>query len=77
MRYHTKRFLLLASLLVVFTALWAQDEKADEKPNQLTIDAQLMSRGEVRRGGLDHRRTVDVAWGSKTGRLAQFHGRER
>ena len=52
MRYHTKRFLLLASLLVVFTALWAQDEKADEKPNQLAIDAQLMSRGEVRRGGL-------------------------
>lgn len=52
MRYHTKRLLLLTSLLVVFTGIWAQDEKVDEKPNQLTIDAQLMSRGEVRRGGL-------------------------
>lgn len=52
MSQHIYKFLLSASLLMAFSSLWAQEEKEQEKPNQLTIDAQLMSRGEIRRGGM-------------------------
>ena len=52
MRYYSIRFILSASLLMVFSGIWAQEENEDKSINQLTIDAQLMSRGEIRRGGL-------------------------
>ena len=52
MAYHTLRFLLTALLLMAFSMMWAQEEKDDEKSNQLTIDAQLMTRGEIRVGGM-------------------------
>ena len=52
MSHHIIRILLSAWLLMPFSDLWAQEEKEPEKPNQLTIDAQLMSRGEIRRGGM-------------------------
>ena len=52
MSQHIYKFLLSASLLMAFSSLWAQEEKEQEKPNQFTIDAQLMSRGEIRRGGM-------------------------
>ena len=51
MRFLTIRILLSATLTMVTSASWAQEEKEDEKTNQLTIDANLMSRGEFRKGG--------------------------
>ncbi len=52
MRYQTIRILLSAMLIMAASAAWAQEEKEEEKDNQLTIDAQVMSRGEIRKGGL-------------------------
>ena len=51
MKYQATRLFLSASLLMIASAAWAQEE-TDEKTHQLTIDAQLMSRGEIRQGGL-------------------------
>ena len=48
----TLRFLLSAMLTMIFSGVWAQNDAENEKINQLTIDAQLMSRGEIREGGL-------------------------
>ena len=39
-------------LIMTASAAWAQEEKEEEKDNQLTIVAQVMSRGEIRKGGL-------------------------
>ena len=52
MRSHFRSILLLVLLLMDFSTTWAQEENTDENTNRLTIDAQLMSRGETRRGGL-------------------------
>ena len=49
-----RNFLLIATLLAV-APVWAQKDSVTvkEKPeNELTLDAQLMTRGEIRRGGM-------------------------
>ena len=46
-----KGFLLLLMLLPVDS--WAQDEKGDDRPLQsFTVDTQLLTRGEIRNGGM-------------------------
>jgi hypothetical protein len=49
-----RNFLLIATLLAV-APVWAQNDSVtvkDKPENELTLDAQLMTRGEIRRGGL-------------------------
>lgn len=54
MTHHMIRIIWAASLLMAFSSAWAQDEKDQdqEKPNEITVSAQVMSRGEIRRGGM-------------------------
>ncbi len=52
MRNSILKYLLLELLLMGFCPSSAQEKSDEEKPNQLTVDAQLMSRGEVKEGGL-------------------------
>ena len=44
---------LVASLILMFaTPVRAQEDENNEKLNQFTIDAELLTRGEIRQGGL-------------------------
>ena len=51
MNHPTVKILLAALLLTIAQATWAQEAKEEEKTNQLTVDVNLMSRGEARDGG--------------------------
>ena len=52
MVYRNVKTILAVFFLLVSSVIYAQEEKKGEQANQLTIDAQLMSRGEIRHGGL-------------------------
>ncbi len=52
MKYHQIFFLFSISLWMVPLCGWAQENNEGDKPNELTVDAQLMSRVEERKGGL-------------------------
>lgn len=53
------RVKLLMMLLMVSSSIWAQEDSV--KLNELTLDAQIMTRGEIRRGGLIAEKDVQDA----------------
>ena len=52
MKYQIYRFLFSAALIMATTSTLAQEVKEEVDSNHLSIDAQLMSRGEIRQGGI-------------------------